>query len=304
MASTTTGLTNLMSIYYDKVFLDRAEAELVYDWGAQKRNITANSGKTVYFNRFSTLAAATTPLTEATDPSAVDMTTTIVSATVASYGTYTIVSSLFNLTSIDENLKEHIEVLGYNAGFTMNTLIAAELSANATTQLAGGKSNVTAVAATDVLSSTEVKKAVRTLKRNYARTFENGMYRGIVPVSAVYDLRGDATWLSAQIYTDASKVKNGQIGSLHGVDFIEANLESTQSSTVTVYHTFIYGRNSFGIVNVASQPEKFIYIKTPNENDTSNPLDLRSTIGWKMGSFAAKVLNANWIINIKTGVTA
>ena len=45
MASITTGLTQLMSIYYDKVFLDRAEAELKYDWGAQKRNIPMNSGR-------------------------------------------------------------------------------------------------------------------------------------------------------------------------------------------------------------------------------------------------------------------
>lgn len=302
MSSITTGLTQLMSIYYDKVFLDRAEAELKYDWGAQKRNIPLNSGKTVYFNRFSTLAAATTALTEATNPTAVDMTSTIVSATIADYGTYTTVGSLFSLTSIDENLKEHTEVLGYNAGFTIDTLLAATLSAGATAQIAGGKA-LTAVAATDTLSSTEIKKAVRTLKKNFAKTFDNGLFRGIVPVSAVYDLRGDSTWLSAQIYTDSSKVKNGQLGSLHGVDFMETNNEVFEASTVNVYHTYIFGKNAYGMINLASQPDKFIYVKNPSDQDTSNPLNMYSTIGWK-AHFVGKVLNANWIIAIKTGVSA
>ena len=45
MASITTGLTQLMSIYYDKVFLDRAELMLVYDFGAQKRSYPMNSGR-------------------------------------------------------------------------------------------------------------------------------------------------------------------------------------------------------------------------------------------------------------------
>ena len=231
------------------------------------------------------------------------MTSTIVSATVAEYGTYAKIGSLFSLTSIDENLKEHIEVMGYNAGFTLDCLIAAELSANATNQFAGAKSALTAVASSDTLSSTEIKKAVRTLKKNFAKTFDNGMFRGIVPVSAVYDLRGDSTWLSAQIYTDSSKVKNGQIGALHGVDFVETNNETSESSTVTVYHTYIFGKNAYGMINIASQPDKFIYVKNPTDSDTSNPINMYSTLGWR-ATFVAKVLNANWIIEINTAVSA
>lgn len=64
MSSATTSLTNLMQIFYDRVFLDRAKMMLVYDVGAQRKTIPKWSGKTVYFNRFSPLAVATTPLTE------------------------------------------------------------------------------------------------------------------------------------------------------------------------------------------------------------------------------------------------
>lgn len=301
--TTTTGLTGPMQLYYDRVFLDRAEAELRYDWGTQKRTVPMNSGKSIVFNRFSTLAAQTTPLTEGVNPSAIDMTSTIVSATILEYGAYVSVSTLFNMTSIDEGLKEHVAVLGYNAGFTVDSLIAAEMKAGATVQLAGAKAAISSVAVTDTLSSTEIKKAVRTLKKNFARTFENGMFRGIAPVSGVYDLRGDATWLSAQIYTDASKVKNGQIGALHGVDFVETNNEVTTSSTVTVYHTFIFGMNAVGTISLSGQPDKHIYIKNPGSTTTSNPLDMFSTIGWKV-QFVPKTLNTAWIVNISHGVTS
>lgn len=303
MSSTTTGLTTLMSTFYDKVFLDRAELALTYDVGAQKKNLPTNSGKVIYFNRFSSLAMATTALTEAAVPTAVDMTSTVVSATVAEYGTYTKVGSLFNLSSIDEGLKEHAAVMGQNAGETLDTLLAAALSASNTAQLAGAKSALTAVAVTDVLSGAEIRKAIRTLKKNKAKTFGNGMFKGIVAASAAYDLRGNTEWLDASRYVDAANIKNGQLGKLYGVEFFETNNEVSESSTVTVYHNFICGANAYGTVNIGGQPGPRIYVKTPGNTDTSNPIDTWSTVGWK-ANFVAVVLNSAWIVDIKTGATA
>lgn len=304
MASTTSSstLSGLMQIFYDKVFLDRAEMELRYDFGAQKKTMPKNSGKTVYFNRFSPLAVATTALTENTNPSGVDMSSTVVSATIAEYGNYTRVSSLFEMTSLDEGLKEHVEVMSQNAGETLDTLIAAELSGGATAQIVGGKV-LTAVAATDTLTGAEIRKAVRTLKKNKAKTFEDGLFRAIIPTSAAYDLRGNSEWLNANTYVNVDLYKNGQLGVLHGVKFAETNNEVTVSSTVTVYETYVFGKNAYGILNLAGQPEKRIIVKNPGASDTSNPLDMYSTIGWK-AYFVAKVLNANWVIKIQTGATA
>jgi N4-gp56 family major capsid protein len=303
MSSTTTGLSNLMSIYYDKVFLDREKMILVYDNGAQIRPVPKNDGKTVYFNRFAPLPVATTPLTEAAVPTAVDMTSNIVSATVAEYGSYTKVGSLFEMTSIDVNLKEHVDTMGQNAGETIDTLIRDELDGGGTTQLAGGKSNITAIAATDTLTGSEVRKARRTLMKNKAQMFSNGLFRAIVPTSAAYDLMGNSEWLNARQYVDPANIQNGQLGKLYGVEFYETNNEVSVSSTVTVYTSFFYGRNAYGIVNIAGAPGRRIYVKTPNDNDTSNPVNTWSTVGWKQ-PFAVKVLNSSWLIEVKTGVTA
>ena len=122
MASTTSGLSGLMSTFYDKVFLERAKAELRHDFGATSKRAAMNQGKSIIFNRLTPLALVTTALTEATNPAEVAMTTTQVTATLAEYGTYTTIGTLFKMTSIDEDLKEHVEVHGQNAGESIDAL--------------------------------------------------------------------------------------------------------------------------------------------------------------------------------------
>ncbi len=299
--TTTSSLSGLMAIFYSKDFLARAKQMMVYDVGAQKRPMPANSGKVVYFNRFTQLSAATSALTEETLPSATALSTTIVSATVAQYGSYGTVSDLFELTSIDEGLRETVAVFAEQGAFTVDTLIKTALGSGATTQLAGGKSNITDIATSDVLSGSEIRKAVKTLKKNGAHKFDDGFFKGIVPVSAVYDLMGNSEWINARIYTNATDVLNGEVGRLYGVTFYETNNETTTSSTTTVYSTFIFGKNAYGTVDISGGSNVEIFVKKPGTGDTSNPLNLFSTVGWKIKAFVAKVLNTDWIIAVKTG---
>ena len=292
-----------MQLFYDKQFLERAKAFLVHDIGAQRKGLKKNSGKSIVWNRFTPLALATTPLTEGTsNPSETDMSTTVVSTTVATYGKFTRVTDLFEMTSLDENLMEHVDVMAQNAGETLDALIRNELSAGGTAQIVSGKV-LTDVAATDVISGVEIRKAVRTLKTNKAQRFENGLYRGIIQPFQSYDLMGNTEWLNSQIYTNPEDMKRGVVGRLHGVEFVETNQGSTEASTVTVYHTFIFGKNAYGTVKLEGQPDQRIYVKNPGEQDTSNPLNIFSTVGWK-AFFAVKTLNANWLIVLKTGATA
>lgn len=300
MASTTSGLSNTMSIFYDKVFLERAEEVQVYKKVCDVKPLPTNSGKSVYWNRFSPLAKQTTALTEATNPSEVSMTSTQVTATVADYGAYTTVSSLYNLTSIDVDLKEHVQVHGQNAGETLDELIANEMSANGTTQLAIGNTLLTDIGTTDVMTGLEVRRAVKTLKKNKAWMFPGNLFRGIISATAAYDLRGNSEWLDASRYTDPTNLKMGLLGKLHGVEFYETNNEVSESSTTTVYSNFICGQHGVGMVDIASGSAPKIYVKTPNEYDTSNPLNLYSRVGWRMTT-AARVLNADWVINVKVG---
>lgn len=323
MATTTAaqgsnpGLTQTMQLFYDRVFLTRAMIELRHDFGAQVRPIPSNSGKSIVWTRFTPLAVVTAALSEGANPTATDMTATNVSATLAEYGAYTTVSSLYSMTSIETGLKEHIEVHGQNAGESIDQLIRTELATNATAALAQFPSGATAASnfstihTTDTLTGLEIRRAVRTLKKNKAQKFDNGMYRGIIGPDTAMDLMGNSEWLDAHRYTTSDAIERGVVGKLHGVEFVESNNQysltsggfSTSAANVAnVYFNFIFGKNAYGIVNIGSVSAPKVYVKNPSGNSTDNPLDLFSTVGWKM-PFACKTLNSNWIVAIATGAT-
>jgi len=313
MASSAAGLITPVQVYYDKVFLDRAKIELRHDFGAQVKNVPMNSGAVVRWSRFSPLALITTALSESTNPGEVAMTSTQVSATLAEYGNVTNVSSLFSMTQIDVGLKEHIEVHGQNAGESIDQLIRNELHTGATTQIAAGAVLITDIHLTDVMTGLEIRKAVRTLKLNKAQRFESGLYRGIIGPASSYDLFGNSEWLDAHRYTTSDAIERGVVGKLHGVEFVETNnqyvalsggfsgtpVSAASAGVANVYSTFIFGKNAYGVVNIGSITAPTVIVKNPGVNDTFNPLNMFSTVGWKM-PFATKTLNSNWVIEIKT----
>lgn len=308
MSSTTTGLSQEMSTFYDKVFLERAQEMTVYDIGATRKSIARNMGKTVNFTRRSPLAKATTPLTEATNPSAVDMTSTTVSAVLADYGNFTKVGQLYSMTSIDEGLREHVEVHAQNAAETMDQLIANELDGGGTAAIANQVAATSSIATSDTIDGADVRAQVRTLKLNKAPAFRGGRiqtnhYGAIIPVSVVHDLRGNSEWLDAYRYVTPNEIKNGRIGTLHGVEFFETNNEvvtaDAGASNVDVYKTFFFGEEAYGTVMLEGQDGARIYVKQPGANSTDNPIDMFSTIGWKF-RFVPKVLNSSWLIEFES----
>lgn len=281
---------------------------------------------------------ATTALTEGANPAGSTLSTTQVTVTVAEYGDFVQTSEFYAETSIDSSLKEQVEVMAQQGAETANQLVRRVMTSFLTTpgstvQRAGGRANDGAILVTDVVTGAEIRKAVRTLKLAKAPTFEDGMYKCIIPVEAAYDLRGSTDWISANTYVNADNWKNGKIGYLHGVFFYETNdstvsaggtgsattnyvpsgtattagLSITVGPTVTnIYETFVFGRQAYGIVEVQGADagfEPIVIYKKPNSNDTSNPLNLYSTIGWKI-KFAAVMLNTLWSVSIRSGVTA
>lgn len=304
-AQTTSGLTQEMSTYYEKVFLARAEYEYIFNQGAQMRDMPANEGKVVYFTRHTPLATATTALTEGVNPTEVNLTATTVSATLAEYGNTVRISKFLSLTSIDANNKEKIEVVGQNMGETLDELTRNELFTGATVQLAGSKSNITAIAATDVLSVAEIRKAVRTLKKNKARRYQDPVapWLGKLGPDTSYDLTSDSTFINADIYDNgAEKLYNGELGKIVGVRLLESPNQKSESSTATVFSNFIHGSDAFGCINLVGDGPQ-LYIIPNTQIDSGNPAGRFSMVSWA-ANYVCKTLNTAWLINIKTGATA
>lgn len=299
---TTPGnLTSTMKTFYDRVFLERAQAARRYDFLAIKKSVPKNSGKVVYFTRYSPLAVQSTAITEGTNPSEINSTAATVIATAAIYGAYERVSTFFELTSIDSGLKEHVENFGQNAGETMDYVLGAVICAGATLQCAASK-QLTAIGSTDTLTVAELRRAVKTLFDNKAPKWESGNYRAVVSSQGGYELRGDTAagnWINIGLYNSAENakmLKNGMIGSLYGVDIVETNVNFSRSSTVTLYSNFIAGKGAVAEVDIAGSGN--FGVSVVRGADAANPLNLWSTVTWKVDAYAAVVLNSNWVVDI------
>ena len=115
-ANGNNSLANEVAVYYERRFLERARAMLVHQEGGQLRALDGNAGKQVIFNRFSPLSLATTALTEGVNPTAVNLTDTQVTVTLAEYGNSVQVSRLLGTVDIDDRDKEKIDVVAQNMG--------------------------------------------------------------------------------------------------------------------------------------------------------------------------------------------
>lgn len=98
-------------------------------------------------------------------------------------------------------------------------------------------------------------------------------------------------------------LKDGVIGSLYGVDIVETNQAFSASGvsdtqTGAARSAFIAGKGAVAEVKISGLGDARIIHKRSDANDTNNPLDMYSTIGWKVDAYAAKVLNANWVVNM------
>ncbi len=307
-AQTTTGLSQEMSVYYEKVFLARAEYEYIFNQGAQMRTMPANEGKQVVFTRHTPLATATTALTEGVNPAEVNLTATNVSATLAEYGNTVKISRFLSLTSIDANNKEKIEVVGQNMGETIDELTRNELFTGATSQFAGSKASLSLVAITDVLSVEEIRKGVRTLKKNKARRYQDRIAPWILKAGpdTTYDLTRDSTFLSADIYDNgAEKLYNGELGKILGARVIESpnQKESADAgaSSADIISNFLHGSDAFGCIDLEGDKPQ-LYIIPHTKIDSGNPAGRFSLVAWAT-SYVAKTLNSSWLINILTGAT-
>ena len=77
-------------------------------------------------------------------------------------------------------------------------------------------------------------------------------------------------------------------------------------NSVDVHATIIYGQKAFGCVTLGSKskPNFRIIVKPLGSAGTSDPLDQRGTIAWKVPFFAAAVLQDDFIVRIEHGVSA
>ncbi len=321
MSNTTrTEIPAEVNNFYDRTLLMRAVPLLLHTKFAQVRDIPKNGGTdTIKFRRYTNLNAATTALTEGITPAGSSLSVTDVTATALQYGDFITLTDKVQFLTPDPILTETSQLLGDQAGDTLDQLCRNVIVAGTNVSYATGtaRSDITAAAK---ITSTLVKKAVRTLKNAKAKRITRminastgistepvaAAYIGICHPNTTYDLKADSLFVPIEKYSNNTQVMEGEIGKLDEVRFIESTnavvFTGEGSSSADVYGTIIFGQEAYGITRISGEAIKNI-VKPLGSGGSADPLDQRSTSGWK-STFVAKILNNDFIIRIEHGVTA
>jgi N4-gp56 family major capsid protein len=246
------------------------------------------------------------------------MSVTDITATVAQYGDFVTYSDVVDYESQDAVLTEFAEVLGDQAGDTLDQL-ARDVLAAGTTVVYVGQTSRAAVSAADLITAVEVRKMVRTLKNNKARrvtrmvSASTGIatepvaqaYISIVSPDTTFDLQDETGWVPVEKYSAAMSVMEGEVGKLGDVRFVETPnakvFEGAGASSIDVHATLIMGMEAYGVSRISGAALQNI-VKPLGSSGTSDALNQRGTTGWK-GTFVAKILNDDFLGRIEHAVT-
>lgn len=304
--TTDSGLSATIKEYYDTQLLENARAELYHTQFGQKQSLPKGKGKTVEWRKWDTFAVDTEPLTEGVTPDGQKMNMTHVTATVEQYGNYVTISDVLELTSFDDTIIGATEELGAQGGETEDILTREVLIAGTNVMYApNGTTAVTSranIASACILTPSVVNRAVTVLKK-YKAPKINGKYVAIIHPSVAMDLRESDGWIEAHKYAATTELFNGEIGELHGCRFIETTnakvWKEAGAEKASVYGCLFLGKDAYGVVDPDGAGMKMI-IKPLGSAGTADPLDQRSTVGYKF-STAAVILYPERLLRVECG---
>lgn len=310
------GMGSLVSVYFDKLGLERLLANTVmYDLGTKKA-IPQNSGTTMQFHRYYNLSqtVSAAQLTEGTAPTAGKLSATNVSATILQFGTSIQISDLLEMSAVSDVVEDAVQQLGEQAAQIVDKKIlevaygTSSIPTGAGFPIAYSDGSVAAlstVTSAHTLNTAKIRYSIGVLKSKNAKPMDDGYFAYITSPTAARFLEGDTAWQAAYQYTTPENLRNGELGKIAGARVYEStNITSTTSGTgatmaTTAFFSVVLGRRALGVSELDGQ---FKVYRVPNTQiDHANPLAQYSTVGWK-ASFVPVILNASaGLIHVSSG---
>lgn len=330
--TTTSGqITSASQNFLSLPLLSRAYPHFVHALFGQVRDIPRNKTENIRFRKYNNLTAPTTALTEGVTPTGSQEGITDITATVLQYGDFITLTDYLDMTTIDPYKTELAEVLGDEMGDCLDQLTKAVLNSGTTIQYASTATTRLTVAAGMIMTGDEVRKAVRTLQGNNAKPItemidpDNGFntspimpaFIAIIDQSTHYDLKKDPDWVKVAEYADPEeRIHEAEVGALDEIRFLLAPANGTSAPTgsgatifsgagaggIDVHATIVLGKEAYGVTRVAGNAVEVI-TKELGTGGTVDPLNQRSTMGWK-ATYVAKRLQEAFMIRIEHAVSA
>ena len=311
--TTTTQIAGPVNVVFQQTLLRNAKARCPYFVGSVPAEIREHTGSfTAKWRRIENLTPVSSALAELTGNvafptrDAVQPSVTDITKAVSKYGNYILLNEEVDLVNFNGQADKLVEILGINAGQSLNRLQRDEMEDNATAIYSNGVANAAAVVTK--LQKNDIKKAVNVLKRNSGTPFmpmtEGSRDIGTVPIREAYwgichvdveeDIRDMTGFNAVQSYAGQTKTAPGEIGTIAGVRFIATDAVGSLG----------FGSEHIKEIYTAGDklPSVIAISKPRGSSGVADPLNELSTMGWKSW-MGAKILNGNWIRNVVSGAT-
>lgn len=256
-AYTTTASLDVDQTAYDRLLYFALRPELYFDAVADaKPTRQSMPGSSVVFTLMDDLSVVSTAINESQDVDAVALSDSQVTVTLNEYGNATLTTAKLRGTSFVVLDPAVANIVGFNAGQSIDTVTRDVLKAGTNVRYAtGGSSDPTArntVEPDDTLVANDVRRILADLRGANVQPFGN-LYNAFIHPDVSYDLRsetGAAAWRDPHTYSQPAEIWNGEVGAFEGFRFIETPrapvfADAGSSTTLTdVYATLFLGRQA------------------------------------------------------------
>lgn len=311
--SGTNDLSPGMKTFYRTVMLENARDALVFAQLGRKQPLPAHEGKIVEWRKWNTLPDADT-LTEGVIPEGKKFGQTAMNVALTQQGLYVAITDQLDTHHVDNVHLGATEEVGASIGRSYDKLVRLALQqstnilyADAVDLSTGAKTPVTSRddlniidTAYSALTPDTIHQAMTILRKANAPTYDGSNYVAVVHPSVLYDLMSTKDWIDYHKYEASTDIFNGEVGKLFGVRFISTSLAPivrNTGDTLSVYQTFVFGKEAFAVVNPdGAGIETIIHDRT---SGIGGPLNQFGTVGGKF-SGAAKILYQERMVTIES----
>lgn len=288
--TTTSQVAPPINFVYQKALLRAARKSMPFFNGTVAGELIKTGGSaSVKWRRIENLAVATTPLGELTGTATafygrntVQPTVTDVTLAIQKYGNAILTTEETDLFNINTDTAQLIDVMGANAGESLNSLMIPVYQAAIAGQTRRANAVATDLTIITAISLNDIKFAHNLLKRQSAMQFlpagEGSTNIGTLPIRTSYygichpdveeDIRGLAGFVAVEQYGGYTKTEPYEFGYVGGVRWasselagliavagatsVAAGFRPTGTQPNDVYSSFVYGKNAIGTIGLGN----------------------------------------------------
>lgn len=282
--------------WYDKLLLKLlVQTDWYHSRFAQERPMPAKAGDTINFRKIKKLETSLDPLQEGVTPDGLNGSLEAISAVTAQYGDWMLFTDLVDVTTVDPIINEYTVELARSAREKIDRLVRRELHAGTNVFYAGGRTSRVTVAAGDIPKIDDFRKMRLAMQKAFIEPAVDGKYVVLCSPDTIFDLMDDPKFVKAyDIGANNKPFIKGEIADIYGIKFIEVPnamvFSGEGASGVDVHSALMLGQRAYGITKIKGNGDIQTITKGLGSAGTTDPLNQRQSIGWKMNAFTVKRL--------------